>query len=131
MSDGHLAEVQVELGIEKRTRDEVMALTSVTDLQKILIWPLDFTEKMIASYEVPKMMNYVRQNDKRHPAEIGIKEWTRKFQIAQQENLVCSISYDQEQILKAKITLHFAWMFIYIFHLQFWVNSCIGCKVLW
>ena len=26
MSDGHLAEVQAELEIEKRTRDEVMAL---------------------------------------------------------------------------------------------------------
>ena len=28
MSDGHLAEVQAELEIEKRTRDEVLALNS-------------------------------------------------------------------------------------------------------
>ena len=33
MSDGHLAEVQAELEIEKRTRDEVMASTSEIDLQ--------------------------------------------------------------------------------------------------
>ena len=34
MSDGHLAEVQAELEIEKRTRDEVLALNS----EKICIY---------------------------------------------------------------------------------------------
>ena len=33
-------------------------------------------------------MDYVMQNDKSQRAEIGIKEWTRKLQIAQQENLM-------------------------------------------
>ena len=35
MSDGQLAEVQAEIGIEISTCDEVMASTSDKDLQKI------------------------------------------------------------------------------------------------
>ena len=84
MSDGHLAEVQAELEIEKRTRDEVMVSTWEIDLQNFFVQKND----LITSYEVPKIMDYVMQNDKSQRAEIGIKEWTRKLQIAQQENLM-------------------------------------------
>ena len=43
MSDGHLAEVQAELEIEKRTRDEVMALiiissASISNWFRKMIW---------------------------------------------------------------------------------------------
>ena len=46
MSDGHLAEVQAELEVEKRTRDEVMALTlkKPPELTNFLNSPL-FLEK--------------------------------------------------------------------------------------
>ena len=42
----------------------------------------------MASYEDPKIIDYVMQNDKNQRAEMGIKEWIRKLQIAKQENLM-------------------------------------------
>ena len=45
-------------------------------------------KKLMASYEDPKIIDYVMQKDKNQRAEIWIKEWTRKLPIAQQENLM-------------------------------------------
>lgn len=68
LSDSHLKEVQNELYNEKRNRNQ--------------------KNDMIASYEVPKIMDYVIQNDQSQKLELGLKEWSRKLQIAQQENIM-------------------------------------------
>ena len=109
MSDGHLAVAQTELEI-----DEVMASTVEVQLQTQiyrkycfdLLISLSFRKKtkilwkknedLMASYEDPKIIDYVMQNDKSQRAEIGIKE---NFK-SPNKRALCSISYAQEKILK-------------------------------
>ena len=54
-------------------------------------------QNLISSYQVPTVFDYVQQTAKTQQLEHDIKEWSRKVQIIEQENLMLKKQFSRLQ----------------------------------